>query len=769
MNENGAPILRWYGEPRRTYFVQTSTQAAPLQQWTFNAIIELGAGEIIPHEVVATADKAFFRLKYIDQVPGSGETIDTADYDGDGLENRVEIEAENQTDPLNADTDGDRLLDGWEVTKNLDPTDPTGVNGADGDPDDDGLPNLFEYRNGADPHLSDTDGDGLNDGDEVSIHQTSPTESDCDQDGLNDYAEVITQGTDPWDWDSDDDTLSDGDEINQYLTSPLEMDTDGDWMWDDYEIDHTLDPSDEADGLDDSDGDLLRNQLEFVFMDMGYDPFLINEAAEFPWADDPDWDGLSTQAEFVTYLTNPRQPDTDGDGLNDGWELVHGFNPKLNNAKAGPANQHPDADPDGDGLTNGDEEQLGSNPNHKDTDGDGVHDGVENSQGSNPNDPNDSAPPPNGTIQVNVTFGDNSGSHSEKYRVQLTPLEGDTGGVRFRTNRHYGQAQPDTFRLPKGAKYKVELIHIGTSPKYRGTPRPDYDYTLSITSGDNDPTAAVVVDDQQGIMGEHNESDSFFAKDKSADLYIAFMTSETVATLPEDRKRTKIGVTEGVQLTLHPASLPNPTWQLTGNVHLSSLFPATGITSLLTAQFDACQPVAEAAINGQVVKITFDAVEPTGIVMRREPNTGIAHTQGIPSAGFTGNPYITPNDVSFASGKVRVRELTCNGIGSGYYTDKNGDPHREGPWKLVVPGDATNPSKVDTSDHIVSGNDGPAVPAPGTFDWVIPMEFRADSWNAKPFTTITHHQECDISGTVSITKGAGPFSAQLNDPTYPTP
>jgi hypothetical protein len=184
-------------------------------------------------------------------------------------------------------------------------------------------------------------------------------------------------------------------------------------------------------------------------------------------------------------------------------------------------------------------------------------------------------------------------------------------------------------------------------------------------------------------------------------------------------------------------------------------------------ELDPSQPVAEATINGQLVKIAFDVVEPDGIVMRQELGSGIEHTQGIPSAGFTGNPYITPNDVSFASGRVEVREQTSVGSGTGYYAYQNGDVHPVGPFRTVVAGDATNPNKVNTSDHIFSGNNGPATPAVGAFDWVIPMEFRVIGWQTKQFTSITHHHESDANGNVSIKKGAGPFSAQLNDPSYP--
>ena len=88
------------------------------------------------------------------------------------------------------DTDGDGLPDWWEIDNNLDPNDSTGDNGANGDPDNDGLGNTEEYNSNCNPHNSDTDGDGLTDGDEVNSYYTNPTNSDTDGDGLPDKWEI---------------------------------------------------------------------------------------------------------------------------------------------------------------------------------------------------------------------------------------------------------------------------------------------------------------------------------------------------------------------------------------------------------------------------------------------------------------------------------------------------------------------------------------------------------------------------------------------------
>jgi hypothetical protein len=150
------------------------------------------------------------------------------DTDGDGLPNTVETntgvyidETDTGTNPNDPDTDGDGLPDGWEVGSGLDPNDDTGDNGADGDADADAFFNLDEYLYGSDPLGPDTDGDWLNDGDEVNTH-----------------------GTDPIDADSDDDGLIDGEEVEVYLTDPLNEDTDDDGWADGFEVTSESDPTD---------------------------------------------------------------------------------------------------------------------------------------------------------------------------------------------------------------------------------------------------------------------------------------------------------------------------------------------------------------------------------------------------------------------------------------------------------------------------------------------------------------------------------------------
>ena len=110
------------------------------------------------------------------------------------------------------------MADAWEqlVFGNLD-RDGKADNDLRGGPD--GLRDADEYANSSDPHHSDTDGDGLDD----------------------------------------------GAEIDQWGTRADDADTDGDGMQDGWEIMHGLQPTDHADGMEDADADGVANYYEFLY------------------------------------------------------------------------------------------------------------------------------------------------------------------------------------------------------------------------------------------------------------------------------------------------------------------------------------------------------------------------------------------------------------------------------------------------------------------------------------------------------------------------
>ena len=95
------------------------------------------------------------------------------------------------TDPTNSDSDGDGVPDGKEISDTL--TNPTLI-----DSDNNGTPDGAE----------DPDNDGLTNLEEVTIHGTNPWDSDTDDDGFDDLFEVGT-GFDPTDKANVPDSVSD--------------------------------------------------------------------------------------------------------------------------------------------------------------------------------------------------------------------------------------------------------------------------------------------------------------------------------------------------------------------------------------------------------------------------------------------------------------------------------------------------------------------------------------------------------------------------------
>jgi serine/threonine protein kinase len=84
---------------------------------------------------------------------------------------------------------------------------------ADGDEDNDGLSNRLEAALGTNPNISDTDGDGLLDGEEVNQYNSDPLAADTDGDGLTDGEEIRIYRTSANNPDTDGDGLTDGDEV----------------------------------------------------------------------------------------------------------------------------------------------------------------------------------------------------------------------------------------------------------------------------------------------------------------------------------------------------------------------------------------------------------------------------------------------------------------------------------------------------------------------------------------------------------------------------
>lgn len=241
---------------------------------------------------------------------------------------------------------------------------------GDRDTDNEGLTDEEEEKFGTDYKNPDTDGDGLNDYEEVRVYSSDPNKADTDGDNLSDYDEVFVHGTSATKPDTDSDGLSDGAEIARE-TNPEKPDTDGDGLIDGDEVDdHKTDPNSadtDEDGL--SDGDEIRkHKTDPLAQDSDADGLLDGDELKIhgtsPTIADTDKDGLSDGDEVRRHKTDPLNPDTDDDRLNDGDEVLkHKTNPTV-------------ADTDADRLLDGVEltDRYRTDPLRPDTDDDGFID-----------------------------------------------------------------------------------------------------------------------------------------------------------------------------------------------------------------------------------------------------------------------------------------------------------------------------------------------------------------------------------------------------------
>ena len=209
---------------------------------------------------------------------------------------------------------------------------------------------------GTDPNDSDSDDDGLSDGDEVNIHSTDPNDADSDDDGLSDGEEVLNStyelvsGSYTWDQ-AREEAISRGghlatitssnewykilglfpDERSGAWLGGTDENVEGQWewitgeqwtinFWRDGEPGHGGPNSDylETDFPNYSDfrgwNDTENGGARYLFV------LEITNSTD-PNDVDSDDDGITDYEEVNTYGTDPNDSDSDDDDLSDGYEI----------------------------------------------------------------------------------------------------------------------------------------------------------------------------------------------------------------------------------------------------------------------------------------------------------------------------------------------------------------------------------------------------------------------------------------------------------------
>ena len=266
------------------------------------------------------------------------------------------------------------------------------------------------------PDGQDTDGDGLDDLDELCVYGTDPGDTDTDNDGILDGIEVNgTNPTDPLDADTDGDGLADGVEdadhdggLDPGETDPNNVDTDGDGVNDNLDNCRlTANPTqtntdgdalgDACDPDDDNDGDLdAMDNCPLVAnpTQANNDGDALGDACD----PDDDNDGDLDAMDNCPLTANPTQANNDGDTLGDACDADDDndlildtvdncpltANPTQTNTDGDALGDACDPDDDNDGDLDGmDNCPLVANPTQTNTDGDALGDACD------PDDDND--------------------------------------------------------------------------------------------------------------------------------------------------------------------------------------------------------------------------------------------------------------------------------------------------------------------------------------------------------------------------------------------
>jgi hypothetical protein len=250
------------------------------------------------------------------------------------------------------------------------------------------------------------------------------------------------------------------------------------------------------------------------------------------------------------------------------------------------------------------------------------------------------------------------------------------------------------------------------------------------------------------------------------------ITSQTVATSPANRARTRIGVGEEIELTVSPGPA---TWEITSGT--GKLSPKSGTKVTYTADDKAGSVTITATKPDCSCTIILTIVEPSSWTMKRQPSTNLKHTNGRPDCGWKGIMYVHPDDVNFY--RVETREKDSQAVATGSYATFNGVKHGNYPppdnasvWFAITRHSETDGSTDDAPDDIYSGDPGTGATgaAPpfkiGKMHFPITIQWRvAGSGTIHDFPVIRQEHEIFDNGRCESRKGGLTEHAMHSDPT----
>jgi len=251
-------------------------------------------------------------------------------------------------------------------------------------------------------------------------------------------------------------------------------------------------------------------------------------------------------------------------------------------------------------------------------------------------------------------------------------------------------------------------------------------------------------------------------------MAIAHSVLTPVVLVPARTKGT-YGVGEVITLgrTLHPGTATLAdfggalTWRVTKGRGV-----VTGNDNAGNATYTAPDIASEVTVSllrndtqARVASASFKVIAPSGVSFIRHVGP-VLHTNGTASAGFRADNRLLPRGVSYQN--IEIREGAFKGKGTGSYANEDGREHEVGAWGV---GTVANGNQIAGFDTVRS-DDTLAPFVPGTFEWYIPWSYRVlPAGTEHIFTYITHKEDINALGHVTITKGGVTVSANVGDPT----